>query len=268
VNARVDTVHPLQNTIRLLPSAVTRALRAAKHEIRNVLEEAEIARDFPDARNVWLEIRRRNLTYSKHSNMVSLATLVRDIESRGLPGTFIEAGCARGGSSILMCALKNRRRPLALYDVFGEIPPPTDRDGEDLKRRYEVIAGGQAIGLGGQIHYSYERDLMAQVAQAFETLGYPPGEHAVTMTKGPVEKTLEVTGPVSLAHVDVDFYAAVTACLERVIPALTPGGAVVVRAYHDWSSSRKATDEYFAAHDRDGFTFDGSAGHMVIRKAA
>ena len=66
-----------------------------------------------------------------------------DLERARRPGLIIEAARA-GGSAIVMAAAKSGARPMKVYDVFGMIPPPGERDGEDVHERYEKIAGGDA----------------------------------------------------------------------------------------------------------------------------
>lgn len=188
------------------------------------------------------------------------------MEANKEPGIIIEAGCARGGSAILLCATKSRHRPLFVYDVFGELPPPSAKDGEDLRGRYAVIASGKAEESGGRRHYSYEPDLYEQVKNAFSELGHPVGERTVSLIQGPVQDTLEVSDSVCLAHIDVDWYEPVMACLERIVPKMSRRGAVVVHAYLDWSGSRKAVDEYFERVGRDEFVFDTSPGHLVVQR--
>src|SRR6185503_18791107 len=97
--------------------------------------------DFPRAvRDVWREVRRRQLTYATPRQLASLIRLCSEAESTKDAGIIIEAGCARGGSAILLCATKSRHRPLVVYDLFDAIPAPSAQDGDDLRRRYEVIA--------------------------------------------------------------------------------------------------------------------------------
>ncbi|MGH3995778.1 MAG: TylF/MycF/NovP-related O-methyltransferase, partial [Pseudonocardiaceae bacterium] len=54
--------------------------------------------------------------------------------------------------------------------------------------------------------------------------------------------------PVALAHVDADWYESVKTCLERIVPRLVEGGAIVLDDYDSWSGAKTATDEYLAAH--------------------
>jgi asparagine synthase (glutamine-hydrolysing) len=201
----------------------------------------------------WRAVISQHLTYSEPTQLSVLLRLIRDIERRGDEGEIIETGCALGGSAILMCSTKAPTRPLRVFDVFGMIPPPSQHDGPDMQERYEVIASGKSDGLGGHAYYAYDKDLKATVTRNFAALGFPVAQNNVTLIAGKVQDTLEVTGPVALAHIDVDWFEPVTACLDRIVPKLSPNGSVMLRAYGCWSGCRKATDEYFERVGRSGF---------------
>jgi Macrocin-O-methyltransferase (TylF) len=105
-------------------------------------------------------VRAEHLTYLKERHLRELATAVRDLEAAGRAGLVIEAGAARGGSAIVLAAAKRPERPMKVYDVFGMIPPPTERDGPDVHARYETIVSGDARGPGGETYYGYRDDLL------------------------------------------------------------------------------------------------------------
>lgn len=213
-------------------------------------------------------VRRDGLTYLAEPKLASLLNLAREMERRGEPGTFAEAGCALGGSAIALTATKATARPLLVYDVFGMIPAPGELDGEDVHERYEIISSGRSRGINGNRYYGYEEDLHAKVAGSFAEMGFPVERNSVSLIKGLLQDTLTDDRPVCLAHIDVDWYDPVMVCLERIVPRLTPHGAIVLDDYLEWSGCQRATDDYFDRVGRDDFTFDESAGHLVIRRAA
>src|SRR5439155_425231 len=101
-------------------------------------------------------VRAQGLTYLSEADLKDLHDRVAEVERRGLPGIFIEAGCAAGGSAIVLAAAKAKSRPLFVYDVFGMIPQPSARDGQDVHARYQVIQSGQSRGIRGKKYYGYE----------------------------------------------------------------------------------------------------------------
>lgn len=187
----------------------------------------------PPIRQIIRRVRAKKLTYLSDAKLAKLGSLCLANERNGVPGALIETGCALGGSSIVMAAAKERSRSLRVYDVFGQIPPPSDRDGADVHERYQVISSGKARGLCGDTYYGYLDDLYDRVAASFRELGYPIEENNVELIKGLVQDTLAVAEPVSLAHIDVDWYEPVRTSLERIEPWLSVGGAIVADDYLD-----------------------------------
>ena len=152
---------------------------------------------------------------------------------------------------------------MKVYDVFGMIPAPTERDGADVHRRYEKIAGGDARGVGGETYYGYRDDLFQEVSDSFTRLGVPPGERNVELVKGLFEDTIQLAEPVAFAHLDGDWYESTMTCLDRIAPLVVPGGRIVLDDYYAWSGCRAAVDEYFK--DRDGFRLEHRAKLHVVR---
>ncbi len=248
-------------------SFISRAIRKAKRTLGGGGSSAAIPKDIPEPiADVMRRVRAERLTYLLPSKLTSLVRLCRDAEASEMPGVIIEAGCALGGSAIALCATKSKDRPLLVYDVFGMIPPPSEHDDADIHERYETIKSGQSTGIGGDKYYGYEEGLYEKVGASFDAFGMPKDEHHVSLIKGLVQDTLTGDEPVCLAHVDVDWYEPVMVCLERIVPRLVPGGAIVLDDYLDWSGCRKATDEYFSGDRRAGYEFDESAGHLVVRR--
>jgi asparagine synthase (glutamine-hydrolysing) len=218
-----------------------------------------------EERELILHIRSQNLTYLSVLNLVSLATTCRSIEATHLPGIFIEAGCALGGSTILISSLKDAKRPLFVYDVFGTIPPPTKEDTPDVHDRYKTIIEGKSGGIGGDTYYGYMENLYEVVQSNLRRFGVDCEGQSVSLVKGLIQETLEVNQPVALAHVDVDWYEPVMTCLQRIFPKLVIGGSMILDDYHDWGGCRKAADEYLRGVVGQ-FALDDSAGSMKITR--
>src|SRR5688572_3235460 len=85
------------------------------------------------------EVRRQRLTYLPVGALNDLYVAAKQAERSKRPGVFLEAGCALGGSAIVLAKAKSKQRPLFVHDVFGMIPPPNDDDGADVHERYEKI---------------------------------------------------------------------------------------------------------------------------------
>jgi asparagine synthase (glutamine-hydrolysing) len=226
---------------------------------RQILHDVSI----PDAVR---SVRADSLTYLSDAALCDLYEWVRSIERRSAPGVLIEAGCALGGSAIVIAAAKSPARPLRVYDVFDTIPPPSEKDDADVHERYAVIQSGRSTGLNGNRYYGYERDLLDQVARNFRRHGVAADRNAVHLIRGLFQETLRVEEPVALAHIDGDWYESVMTCLERIEPHLIDGGVMVIDDYDDWSGCRKAVDDFFK-DKRDRYEFVRKARLNVVRRS-
>ena len=201
-----------------------------------------------------LAVKTAQLTYLTARDLLNLYQVARDVEEAQVAGLFIEAGCALGGSAIALGKAKKTEREFRLYDAFGMIPPPSEKDDADVHTRYEEIKSGKSKGIGGDTYYGYTENLQHVVAGNLTKHGLPPGGNNIKLIKGYFEDTLYVTEPVALAHIDCDWYASVMSCLLQIEPHLSPGGKLLFDDYYDWSGCRNAVDEYFS--DKTGYTFN------------
>lgn len=212
-------------------------------------------------------VRAEGLTFLDVPALLDLRRRVHEIEAARLPGSIVEAGCALGGSAIMLAASKRPSRPMSVYDVFGLIPPPSEHDDADVHARYETIVSGQAQGFGDGQYYGYQPDLKAKVAASFARFDLPLAESNVQLIEGLFQDTLHPDGPVALGHIDGDWYESVTVCLERIWPVLSPGGVLVIDDYDAWSGARKAVDGFLAANPQV-VVERRSRLHLVKREAA
>lgn len=217
-------------------------------------------------RELVTSIQLKKLTYLSNSKLASLIKTCRSIEDASLPGIFIEAGCALGGSAILIASLKSFERPLFIYDVFGMIPSPTTEDTPEVHARYNSIVEGKSEGISGDTYYGYMENLYAVVQSNMQNFGINLEKQSVSLIRGLIQETMIVSQPVAMAHVDVDWYEPVMTCLTRVYPNLVIGGSIILDDYHDWGGCRKATDEFFRGISRLNYVMDDSAGSMKITK--
>jgi Macrocin-O-methyltransferase (TylF) len=239
-----------------------RKLRSTRAKLREASGSGAHALP-PEVEQTITRARADHLTFLKPDHLRDLAQVVLEIEDRRLPGLLVEAGTARGGSAIVIAAAKAPARPMKVYDVFGMIPAPTERDGPDVHRRYEAIAGGRARGVGGETYYGYRDDLYGEVTDSFARLGFPVAERNVDLVQGLFEDTIDLEEPVAFAHLDGDWYESTMTCLTRIAPLVVPGGRIVLDDYFQWSGCRAAVDEYFSG--RDEFRLERRSKLHVVR---
>lgn len=219
----------------------------------------------PQEQQLITAIRQQKLTYLSDRKLANICTVCRSIKDKKIPGILIEAGCALGGSTILIAKSKHQHQPLYVYDVFAMIPPPSDEDGSDVHRRYEIISQGKSDGIKGDTYYGYADNLYEKVQQNLQQFHIDEERDNVFLIKGMLQETMQVSRPVAFAHIDVDWYEPVKTCLQQIIPKLVVGGSVIIDDYHDWSGCRRATDEYF--QDKAGqFQLDDTMGSMRVTR--
>lgn len=194
-------------------------------------------------------VRAENLTYLGEQKLANLETCMEDVNRAGVAGDVYETGIALGGSAIVLAKMMGRHRRFHGYDVFEQIPPPSERDEDDAHSRYLTIAEGKSVGIGGGRYYGYIPDLHEEVLGTFARYGLPVDGRRISLHKGLFEETLKPAAPVALAHIDCDWHDPVLLCLERLYPFLSTGGYLVLDDYNDYRGCRIATDAFLAEHD-------------------
>jgi SAM-dependent methyltransferase len=211
------------------------------------------------------KVRREKLSYLDHRALFELYKSVCLVEKLKLQGIFIEAGCALGGSAIVIAEAKNVKRQFFIFDVFGMIPSPTENDSEDAHTRYEVIKSGKAKGINSESYYGYEKNLLDHVNRNFKKYNIDVDNENIHFVEGLYQNTLEVNQKVAFAHIDADWYDSVMICLEEIVPNLVPGAVLIIDDYQDWNGCKRAVDTYFANKQSEFIFFQKSRLH-IIRK--
>ncbi len=153
-------------------------------------------------------VHEEKLTYLSRLAMVELANAAIS-QQNSVSGCFVEAGCALGGSAIVLAAAKASSTPLYVYDCFEVIPPPGENDPEEAHERYSKIESRESEGIDGNEYYGYQEDLYKKVSDTFEHYGFDREAESIKMIKGLFEDTFHPDSPVSLAHIDCDWYQSV-----------------------------------------------------------
>ena len=226
------------------------------------LKRLALKRPCPEVINV---VRSKALTYLNEEALYDLYYRIKELEESDKVGILIEAGCALGGSAIVIATAKTPSRKLYVYDVFGMIPPPSAKDGVDVHERYQEIESGRSKGLGDGKYYGYEENLLDKVFDSFRDHGIPIESNNINLVKGLFQDTIIINDPVLLAHIDGDWYDSVMVCLTRIAPHLVRGGILVIDDYEAWSGCRRAVDEYFE-DKRSEYEFIFNSRLHIIRK--
>lgn len=210
-------------------------------------------------------VKQENLTYLEKPALLELAKVVLANEKSGIDGAVIEAGCALGGSAIVIANSKKIERPFYIYDVFGLIPPPSEKDDKKVHERYKEIKSGKSKGIGKDVYYGYRKNLYETVQNNFALFDLDVTQNNIIMVKGFFEDTMSIDFPVSFAHIDCDWYQSVMICLDRIWPNLVLGGTLVFDDYDCWSGCRNAVDQYFFAQDKNSYKFIKKSRLHIIK---
>ena len=132
------------------------------------------------------KIKELGLFYLSEAALFSLSEQVKNVNE--LNGIFIETGCALGSSAIVIANSMKKGEKLYLYDVFEMIPPPSDKDGEDIQQRYKTIKSGKSRGIGDNKYYGYVENLIDEIKVNFNSCGV--SLENVHFIKGLYENTL------------------------------------------------------------------------------
>ena len=211
------------------------------------------------------KVRAKKLTYLSTKSLFDLSRAVQELDRQKVNGEIIEAGCALGGSSIIISQSKSTNRAFKIYDVFDMIPNPTANDGDDVHQRYDVIKDGDAVGINGDKYYGYTENLIKVVSDNLTQFGTAPETNNIELIKGLFEDTLHPSQQIALAHIDCDWYDPVKLCLERITPNLSVNGKLIMDDYYDWSGCRDATDDFFK-DKKDKFSFESINNKLHIKK--
>ncbi len=185
------------------------------------------------------------LSYLGKPALIELAEAVEEMESTNVTGVIVEAGCALGGSSIVISYAKKKDRDFYIYDIFGTIPSPGEQDPEVAHQRYKEIIEGKSDGIDGDKYYGYQDLLLHKVIQNFKHFEIEPEQNNITFVQGLYEETMLIDFPVALAHIDCDWYDSVLICLKQIVPRMTPNALLILDDYYYWPGCKKAVDDYF-----------------------
>ena len=236
------------------------------HRLLNQFMNVKFRFQYPDLATAIDEVVEDNIAYLEKRALQELAATVRSIEEKKLEGAIVEAGCARGGSAITIAAAKKKERGFQVYDMFGTIPPPSDKDGKKSHERYKEIKDGQSNGLGDKVYYGYEEKLLDTVVNNFKRLGFKPEKERIEFIKGPFQNTMpELHAKLSLVHIDADWYESVMTALKYTEPLLVSGGSFIIDDYNTWSGCQRAVDEYFQ-DKKDNYKFSERSELHIIKE--
>jgi asparagine synthase (glutamine-hydrolysing) len=185
-------------------------------------------------------LKRDKKTYLTYGKLLNLATSFRTIKERSdHPLEVSEFGVGRGGSAMLLAWLINRYGGrLTLFDMFGRIPAPTEKDGQSAIDRYQNILNSE-----NKDYYGNIPDLLNLIKAEMKTIC---DLDQVIFVQGKYEETLPALSSnlvFNLVHIDCDWYESSKAVLDYLENHLYPGAILQIDDYSNWQGSHLAVDE-------------------------
>ncbi len=168
----------------------------------------------------------------------------------GIPGSFVECGVWRGGSSMAMllpqrAAFGKVERLVYMLDSFEGLPPVTVRDGP-LAAQWKQ--GGDPTNYLDNCRASLE-----ELQHALKTLGFSSENFRIV--PGWFNQSVPALVPqlqregIALLRLDGDWYDSTMTCLEHLVPLVAEGGVVIVDDYYAWDGCARAVHDYLSRHD-------------------
>ena len=200
-------------------------------------------------KEISARVRHAGLTYLTQNKLDSMEACLQSLKLQDVPGDFLEFGVALGGSAICIASeLDDAVRSFIGLDVFGMIPPPSEKDGASPNERYKTIKAGKSQGIGGQKYYGYVDNLKEVVIANLTKFDLTVDGDRIRLVQGLYEDTIPTLPELQIAfcHIDCDWYDPVRLCLNYAAKRLSTGGFIILDDYNDWPGCKKATDEFMA----------------------
>ena len=177
--------------------------------------------------------------------LYALYMAINYIVAADIPGSIVECGVWRGGSS-MMCALRLKalgviNRKLYLYDTYAGMSEPSETD---------INIDGMIASEKWQKNVDGDRNLwdyapLEDVQKNMRSTHYP--EDQIRYIKGKVEDTIvPSTAPeqIALLRLDTDWYESTYHEMVNLYPRLQAGGVLIIDDYGHWRGARRAVDQY------------------------
>ena len=234
----------------IFKKAIDRSFRALGYEVRKTKKKRSYKREAFTEKDIATIEFVMPYTMTSYERVYSVIEATKYIEEKNLPGSIVECGVWRGGSSMAIArTLKecgNTRRDLYLYDTYEGMPEPTEHDvsigGSDAAKRFEETKTTEDRS-------SWCEASLEDVQQNMKLVGY--NEEKIHYVQGKVEETIPETCPehIALLRLDTDWYESTKHELAHLYPRLVQGGVLIIDDYGHWEGARKAVDEYFAQNN-------------------
>ena len=198
----------------------------------------------PEFEELWARVEPYTMTSRERGH--ALWRAVNNIVDNDIPGSIVECGVWRGGSSMLAALTLMRRgaaRQLVLFDTFTGMTKAGEADLDVHGDHADALMAGEK---GPEVAALVRAEAgLEDVRKALTSTGYDM--RLVRFVEGDVRETLVRTQTlrIALLRLDTDFYDSTLAELQHLYPRLESGGIMIIDDYGHWQGAKRAVDEYF-----------------------
>lgn len=173
---------------------------------------------------------------------VTIHRVATEVLEAKVPGDFVEIGVHRGGSAAMIADVVRRdpNRTLWLFDRWGDLPEPTEKDGHRQTEYARANIPEKLAKLADDMPLKETRHLLEDVL-GFNGARYQQGWYDETFAEYAGDK-------IAFASIDCDYYESSVLALDFVARHASPGCRIVMDDYDTWPGARTATDEFAAKH--------------------
>lgn len=160
-------------------------------------------------------------------------------------GDFVELGCYRGDTSVLLGKLlvENLCKTLWIYDSFAGLPEKTTEDSSGAGQNFQK----------GELLVT-KREIVEKLRKhGLKITNHPdPTVSSIIIKKAWFDELQSTDLPdrIAFAFLDGDLYSSIKTSLQLVIPRLADQGIIIVHDYNnpELPGSARAVDEFLRSH--------------------
>jgi len=194
------------------------------------------------------EIYNRNRSMMSIDKILNLYYLAINVLKEKIEGQFLEIGCYKGYSAILIQKILlsfDSSKQLIVFDSFQGLPEKSDQDFLDDSK----AANKKILQDNKRVNKGWFESSKQTLIDNFKKYKVPLPE----IVEGWFEDTLTENTPekIAFAHLDGDFYSSTKVALENIFPKMSTGGILLIDDYCDEKISKNslpgvklACDEY------------------------
>ncbi len=191
--------------------------------------------------------------------------LAKELNKKGIKGSFLELGVAQGGCSALICDVAFKEvsgldREVWLFDSFEGLPEPSEEDFEEGEtgNHLRPLPVGSCLG---------ELEFVEKLL--FEKFSF--SREKVHLVKGWFQDTLPIQSKklngIALLRMDGDWYDSTKICLDNLYDKVVNEGVVIIDDYESCYGCKRAVDEFIETKRLNvSLQLDGRGGGYFIKK--